>query len=74
MPGNPVPPGSSVVEIDLYPDPAGTRVRLTHRGLPPPARAPHEEGWTHYVERLATVAAGGDPGPDPLVVPREGGR
>jgi hypothetical protein len=41
-------------------------VRLTHSGLPPEAVPPHELGWAHYVGRLAVVAAGGDPGPDPL--------
>jgi uncharacterized protein YndB with AHSA1/START domain len=71
--GSPVPPGSSTVEIDLLPDPAGTRVRLTHRGLPPPEGLLHEEGWIHYVDRLAIVAAGGDPGRDPwLITPTEG--
>ena len=39
--------------------------RLVHRDLPSPeACAAHEEDWTHYVGRLAVVAAGGDPGPD----------
>ncbi|MEU9986544.1 SRPBCC domain-containing protein [Streptomyces sp. NPDC048045] len=61
----PVPPGSSTVEITLEPVPEGTLLRLVHRDLPSPeAGAAHEEGWTHYVERLAVVAAGGDPGPD----------
>ncbi|WP_371670168.1 SRPBCC domain-containing protein [Streptomyces sp. NBC_00289] len=61
----PVPPGSTTVEITLEPVPDGTLLRLVHRGLPSPeACAAHEEGWTHYVDRLATVAAGGDPGPD----------
>lgn len=63
--GNPVPLGSSTVEVTLTPDGDGTLVRPTHRGLPPDARAPHGEGWAHFLPRLATVAAGGDPGPDP---------
>jgi hypothetical protein len=25
-------------------------------------------GWDHYTARLATAAAGGDPGPDPALV------
>lgn len=65
MPGNPVPPGSSTVEIDLEQDGDGTLVRLTHRDLPPPAVPPHHEGWSHYVDRLAVLADGGDPGLDP---------
>jgi uncharacterized protein YndB with AHSA1/START domain len=70
LPGNPVPPGSSTVEIDLEPDGDATVVRLTHRGLPLPAtRDHHREGWQHYLERLDAVATGGDPGPDPWRVP-----
>ncbi|MEU9449804.1 SRPBCC domain-containing protein [Streptomyces sp. NPDC048277] len=61
----PVPPGSTTVEITLEPVAEGTLLRLVHRGLPSPeACAAHREGWTHYTDRLATVAAGGDPGPD----------
>ncbi|MFD5795160.1 SRPBCC domain-containing protein [Streptomyces diastatochromogenes] len=61
----PVPPGSSTVEITLEPVPEGTLLRLVHRDLPSPeACAAHEEGWKHYTDRLAVVAAGGDPGPD----------
>ncbi|MGW0392022.1 SRPBCC family protein [Streptomyces sp. NPDC003042] len=64
--GMPVPPGSTTVEITLAPAPDGTTLlRLTHSGLPSPeARAAHEEGWQHYVERLALRAEGADPGPD----------
>jgi uncharacterized protein YndB with AHSA1/START domain len=61
----PVPPGSTTVEITLEPVAEGTLLRLVHRGLPSlEACAAHKEGWTHYADRLATVAAGGDPGPD----------
>ena len=60
----PVPPGSSTVEITLEPDGDGTLLRLVHRGLPQPARAPHEAGWAHYLGRLAVRAEGGDPGED----------
>lgn len=63
--GNPVPPGSSTVEIALIPDGDGTIVRLTHKDLPAEARDSHREGWEHYLERLAQAAAGKDPGPDP---------
>ena len=60
-----VPPGSSLVEIDLIEQPDGTLVRLTHTGLPDAQqRAGHAEGWAHYLGRLAEVAAGRDPGPD----------
>ena len=38
---------------------------MTHSGLPDAEEcASHEQGWTHYLERLAVAAAGGDPGPD----------
>jgi uncharacterized protein YndB with AHSA1/START domain len=60
-----VPPGSSTVTIELEPDGDGTLLTLRHSGLPnDESRAAHESGWQHYVERLATRAAGGDPGPD----------
>ena len=61
-----VPPGSSLVEIDLIEKPDGTLLRLTHTGLPNAEQcAGHAEGWAHYLGRLAEVAAGRDPGPDP---------
>ena len=60
-----VPPGSSLVEIDLIDQKDGTLVRLTHSGLPDAEEcASHEQGWTHYLARRAVAAAGGDPGPD----------
>ena len=63
-PDNPVPPGSSTVEITLIPRDGGTVVRLRHTGLPEAAREPHAKGWDHYLERLRIVVDGGDPGPD----------
>jgi uncharacterized protein YndB with AHSA1/START domain len=65
--GTNVPPGSSLIEVDLMPKNGGTIVHFTHSGLPPEQVAPHREGWDHYLSRLAIVAAGGDPGPDPRV-------
>jgi uncharacterized protein YndB with AHSA1/START domain len=62
----PVPPGASTVEIALQPDGNGTLLRLTHRGLPQDMRAFHRLGWDYALTRLAVVAAGRDPGPDPL--------
>lgn len=65
--GQPVPPGSSVVEVTLTPDGDGTIVRLVHLGLPSEEMATeHAKGWDHYMARLAVAAAGGDPGPDPM--------
>ena len=65
MPDNPVPPGSSKVEITLHPEGTKTRLRLVHSGLPDDEQvAMHIHGWDHYLGRLAIVAAGGDAGPD----------
>jgi uncharacterized protein YndB with AHSA1/START domain len=68
MPGNPVPPGSSTIEVDLIDEGDVTLVRLTHRDLPPESRELHTQGWTHYLGRLAIRATGGDPGRDPWIV------
>ncbi len=68
--GNPVPPGSSTVEITLRPDGNGTIVHLVHRGLPKEAREAHAHGWKHYLDRLAVAASGRDPGRDPWQDPQ----
>lgn len=60
-----VPPGSSLIEIDLAPQNGHTLLRFTHSGLPPEAVPGHTEGWKHYLGRLAVAASGKDPGPDP---------
>ncbi len=63
--GSEIPPGSSLVEFDLIDQDGGTLLRMTHSGLPNAAQcAAHNEGWEHYMRRLAIVASGGDPGPD----------
>lgn len=68
LPGSPVPPGSSTVEIVLEPSELGTRMVLTHRGLPgAESVAEHRHGWEYYLARCAEVAGGGDPGADPDV-------
>src|ERR1700751_1730223 len=60
-----VPPGSSLVEIDLIDRDGGTLVRMSHTG-PPNADewAGYTKGWTYYPGRLGVAAAGGDPGVD----------
>jgi uncharacterized protein YndB with AHSA1/START domain len=68
MPGNPVPAGSSTIEVELIDEGEVTLVRLTHRDLPPESREVHAQGWMHYLDRLAMRAAGGDPGPDPWLI------
>ncbi len=60
-----IPPGSTSVEIDLSPDGNDTVLVLTHRLVPDDETAAQRIGWTHYLPRLALVAAGADPGPDP---------
>jgi uncharacterized protein YndB with AHSA1/START domain len=56
-----VEPGQSTVEVTLAPDGDGTRLRLVHRNLPEPERAPHDGGWEEMLSRLAIAATGGDP-------------
>jgi uncharacterized protein YndB with AHSA1/START domain len=64
--GNPVPAGSSTIEIELAPEGNGTRLQFVHRDLPNAAAVEsHAHGWEHYLARLEVAAAGGDPGPDP---------
>ena len=60
--------GSTRVEVTLEPDGGGTRLTLLHHGLPEGTRGAHAEGWTHYLARLAPVAAGVAPEPDPWIV------
>ncbi len=70
---NPVPPGSSTVEITLTPERDGTLLRLRHEGLPTDEMfQAHTQGWNHYMDRLAKASAGIDPGPDPMAA-GEGG-
>lgn len=51
-----VPPGSANVRVTLTDADGGTRLRLVHTGLPHPALAPHDEGWTGYLAALAREA------------------
>jgi len=62
-----VPPGSTIVEIELMAHGHGTLVRLTHRGLPDVGEVGpmHEAGWIQMLDRLKIVTEGGDPGPNP---------
>lgn len=65
-----MPPGATEVEFTLTPTPAGTRLRLVHRGLSAGQEEIHAAGWRHFLPRLASAAAGGTAGPDPwLPVP-----
>ena len=63
---SPLAPGSTTIEIELVPDGEGTTLRFVHRDLPTEdAAGRHGHGWDHYLPRLVTAAAGGDPGADP---------
>jgi uncharacterized protein YndB with AHSA1/START domain len=49
-----VPPGSSTVEVRLEPEGEGTRVRITHHGLPnDQEHANHARAWDAALVRLA---------------------
>ncbi|MEP7204243.1 MAG: SRPBCC domain-containing protein, partial [Ilumatobacteraceae bacterium] len=63
---SPLPAGSTLVSIELIPRGNGTLVRLTQEGVPDGFESV-QQGWEHYLDRLAVVAAGPDPGPDPNV-------
>ena len=60
-----IPPGSTTVQIDLTEEPDGTLLVLTHRDIPIDEANMQKMGWTHYLPRLAMVAAGEDPVADP---------
>jgi uncharacterized protein YndB with AHSA1/START domain len=64
-----IAPGGSTVEVSLEPEGEGTLLTLVHRDLPQSTRESHEEGWTGMLARLAIVATGGTPDPDPASTP-----
>jgi len=67
-----VPPGSTLVEIDLVDRDGGTLLRMTHSGLPNAAQcARHDRGWAHYLGRLAIAATGRNPDIDRGPAPRD---
>lgn len=53
-----LPPGSSLVSVELTAVADGTRVRLTHSRLPGDLRPIHDDGWTTFLVRLEAVTAG----------------
>lgn len=62
-----MPAGSTRVTVALSGDgDGGTRLTLRHENLPGGTlREAHDIAWRTYLPRLAVLAAGGDPGPDP---------
>ena len=53
-----LPAGSSRVEFRLTPIAAGTRLDLTHTGLPAVEQPKHALGWAQCLSRLAHAATG----------------
>jgi uncharacterized protein YndB with AHSA1/START domain len=66
-----VPPGSTTVEVTFTPSGNATTLRLVHRGLAPPTRPLHDDGWTRFLERLSAVTTGRAPDPYPTETPEE---
>jgi uncharacterized protein YndB with AHSA1/START domain len=60
-----LPPGASLVEVELTEVAEGTRLRLVHHRLPGDLRALHDEGWTAFLARLVAAAGSRDPGAYP---------
>jgi uncharacterized protein YndB with AHSA1/START domain len=64
--GSEMPAGSTRVTVTLEADGDGTLLTLRHDRLPSrELAAAHQVAWETYLPRLAILAAGGDPGPDP---------
>jgi uncharacterized protein YndB with AHSA1/START domain len=57
-----LPPGASTVEVRLRAERGGTRVDVTHRGLPEPEATRHAAGWRHFLDRLRAATATAPPG------------
>jgi uncharacterized protein YndB with AHSA1/START domain len=66
----PVAPGSTTVAVDLEERDGVTHLRLTHSGLDAAMREMHDEGWQRYLARVAAVAEGREPEPDPATSER----
>jgi uncharacterized protein (TIGR03086 family) len=65
---------ASTVTITLTPVAGGTELALSHTGfLDADQAASHDQGWTHYLDRLETAATGAtvDAGLDEWATPRE---
>ena len=58
-----LPPFSSTLEVSFTREGAATIVSITHHGLPDSEAPRHVLGWSHYLARLAQLAAGIEPEP-----------
>ena len=59
-----LPPGASRVTFELTPTGEGTRVDLTHSGLPDVRLPGHRTGWAHFLPRLREAGSGHPLGAD----------
>jgi len=60
-----LPPDASTVTVTIEEIDGGSRLTLTHAGLPTAESvAGHAEGWQHYLDRLELLAVKGDAGRD----------
>jgi uncharacterized protein (TIGR03086 family) len=60
-----LPPDASTVTVTIEETDGGSRLTLTHAGLPTAESvAGHAEGWAHYLDRLELLAVKGDAGRD----------
>ena len=58
----------TLIELSFEETEGVTTVRLTHSGLPSAEQcASHADGWAHYIDRLAKVASGRNPGADAML-------
>jgi uncharacterized protein (TIGR03086 family) len=57
-------PDASTVTVTIEPAAGGSLVTLVHEGLTEQQAAMHAQGWNHYLDRLARLAATGEAGPD----------
>jgi len=57
-----LPPGTSLVEIELESKDGGTLLRLRHSRLPEATSTIHGERWSAYLGRLEAVARQGSRG------------
>ena len=53
--GQPIPPGSSLVTIDLAPHAQGTRLDLRHQFAEPGVRDEHVQGWRYQLSVFGNV-------------------
>lgn len=58
-PADPIQPGQSTVDITIDAIDGASRLTLRHSGLVGAARASHDDGWAHFLPRLAGAVTTG---------------